>query len=159
MKRLSYAAKVRLTTSAVLLVIVSFFGIIGYQSTHPLFALTPTPSGVYIFTDKVHYTIGQDITITIANTTSHAVSVINNCPQQPLSVYYLSRGSWRNITATTNAAKCNGEPAAYTIPANRSIQVDYSYWPQLFNKSGEYQIVANLVAHSGGTSTKFFVSQ
>lgn len=157
MTHLSYAAKMRIFTTGTLLVIVGSFTLVSYHATQRLHALSPAPAGLYIYTDQASYAAGQVVGVTIANTTSKTVYLSNNCPEQPLFVYRQTAAGWIGIHAATDPGKCAGEPLEYTIPAGRSVPVDYSYWPGLFSKPGTYRLVANLESYSSGPSVTFTV--
>jgi hypothetical protein len=154
---LSYATKARLLSALIPVVIVGGFVVFGRLSNVSIFALTQAPAGIKLYVDQQQYAVGQQINVTVANTTSRTVYVNNNCPYQPFTVYRYSDGQWLSISATTDASKCVGETHAYPVPAHRSVVTDYQYWMGLFNQPGSYRIVANIESYSGGPNVTFQV--
>lgn len=159
MNKLSYAAKARLTSLTVMLLIVGGFAVLGFHYIQTMFALTPAPEGITVFTEKTAYRIGETVTVTVANATKSDVYVANNCPNAPLTVYRQNGPDWQKLDIAADKSKCIGEPQAYVIPAEHSVKVGYKYWPGLFAQPGTYRIAAIIGGYSTGPTATFTVSR
>lgn len=101
------------------------------------------PKGqIQVTTSKTKYTVGDTITYTINNGLNKAITLVYNCPQEPLHVYQWVNNTWNRIHDTATAAACAGQPNQFSIPAGGSVTKNYAAWANLFNKPGIFRIVA-----------------
>jgi hypothetical protein len=154
---LSYATKVKLISYVLPLVIIAACVSVGLHGTHSLFAEAPPATGISIDVSQAQYKVGQDVVVTLSNTSSTNVYINNNCPNEPLAVYRLENNTWVGVQAAASSAKCVGEPQNYEIPVDHSARFNYHYWPNLFSQPGRYRIVANIELFSEGPSVDFNV--
>ncbi len=96
---------------------------------------------IQLSTSKTKYTVGDPITYTIRNGLSQSITLINNCPGQPLYTYTWTNNSWVRINDRASASACAGEPKQQVIPAGKSYTQSFAKWPNLFKKPGIYRIV------------------
>jgi hypothetical protein len=154
---MTYARKVKIVSYLLPLIIVAFFAKVGTNATHSLFAQTPPTDQIALTLPQSQYKVGQDVIATLANSSATDVYVVNNCPNEPLTVYRQENNTWVAIFESANSSKCVGEPSDYKIPAEHSVRVDYKYWPTLFSKPGTYRIHANIEPSSQGPTIDFTV--
>ncbi len=146
------------------LVILALTGVVGYRASSLLFA-APTNSGgqVLLTVDQPQYSVGQTVRFKLANNSPKAISVINNCPNEPLEVYYLdamttvATAQWQRVRDNAHAAKCVNAPRQYTIEPGAESSASYRYWPDLFDKPGRYRIVAPVEQFDDSPSVEFEV--
>ena len=124
-----------------LLVFGAFLAFVYAQGRQiPTYAL---PDGrITLSTDKTMYAAGDTVSFSIANGLNSPITLVNNCPQEPLHVYQWQNGSWTSIHDTSDAANCRTQPARVTIAAQRTYTTTYARWPALFRAAGIYRIVA-----------------
>ncbi|MGI0134484.1 MAG: hypothetical protein ACREBW_05960, partial [Candidatus Micrarchaeaceae archaeon] len=96
------------------------------------------------------YAPGQDVTVYIKNVSQKSIFIPNKCPSEPLAVYRQEQGTWVQIHASADSAKCVGAPRSYEVAAGRAVAVDYGDWPSLFSRPGAYHIVAPVQSYDGG---------
>lgn len=157
---MTYAAKAKLVTYALPLVVILLCVFAGYSATHSLLVKSSsTPVGVSMALGQTEYTVGQDVTLTLSNASKTAIYVVNRCPSDPLMVYRKKANTWVSVVATTNTSRCVGEPYDYKIAANTSKKINYCYWPGLFKTAGTYRIVAPIESFGGGPTVTFTVKQ
>lgn len=101
------------------------------------------PSGqIQLVVSKTQYTVGDTITYTIKNGLTNSITLVNNCPQEPLHIYQWINSSWVRIHDTANVSVCTNQPRQLDIAAGGTITKDLSAWPNLFSKPGIYRLVA-----------------
>ena len=88
------------------------------------------------------YVVGETITFTIQNNYNSLIDVVNNCPAEPLAVYYQINGSWVRQHDTAALDECPNEDRQVSVPAGGVAQGSFKPWPNLFSKPGKYRIVA-----------------
>ncbi len=96
---------------------------------------------IELSTSKTKYTVGDPISYTLKNGLSQPITLLNNCPNEPLYTYSWTNNSWVRIHDTAAASTCQGEPKQRVIPAGGSYTQSFSNWPNLFKKPGIYRIV------------------
>jgi hypothetical protein len=137
-------------------------GVVGYRVSALLFA-APTVNGgqIRLTVDQSQYSVGQTVRFKLSNNSPKAISVINNCPNEPLEVYYLDASTvtaqWQRVRDSANAAKCIDAPRQYTIDPGTESSASYRYWPELFAKPGRYRIVAPVEQYDDKPTVEFDV--
>lgn len=96
---------------------------------------------ISLTTSKTKYTVGDQISYTLKNGLSQPITLLNDCPQEPLFVYSWNNNSWVRVHDTAAASTCTNEPKTRTIPAGGSYSQSLSNWPNLFSKPGIYRLV------------------
>jgi hypothetical protein len=133
-------------------------GIVGYQTVHFSSAQSLPSNSVQLQTNKQSYDVGEVVRFTLINGLSGAISVTNNCPNEPLTVFRQQQGGWIQIHDTAvNTDKCQNEPRSYTIVSGGQVSATYIFWPKLFNSPGHYRITAPIEGFSNGPSAEFDV--
>ncbi|HET8991491.1 MAG TPA: hypothetical protein VFN31_00465 [Candidatus Saccharimonadales bacterium] len=100
------------------------------------------PNGtLQLTTTKSKYTVGDTISYTLRNGFKQPITLLNNCPNEPLYVYTWSNNAWVRIHDTANVSACNNTPKQQTIAPGASYSQNFNNWPNLFNKPGIYRIV------------------
>lgn len=104
------------------------------------------PQGqIQLTTSRVKYTVGDPISYTITNGLPGAISLVNNCPRQPLHVYRWDDTAkvWTRLQATAaTPTSCSAQPPRTAIAPGKSITANYNAWPKLFSQPGIYRLVA-----------------
>lgn len=141
-------------------VILALAGVIGYRTSVSIFA-APIVSGglVRLSVDQPQYSLGQTVRFTLTNDSPKPISVINNCPNEPLEVYrqQAKTGQWQRIRDTADAAKCANAPRQYVIAAGAASAASYRYWPDLFAAPGRYRIIAPIEQYDDRPAIEFDV--
>lgn len=90
------------------------------------------------------YLVGEPVAFTIENAYNAAISVANNCPNEPLAVYRFENNQWVRIHDTADMAGCTAQMRQVKIPPHSSLTASFGPWKQLFAKPGRYRIVASI---------------
>lgn len=155
---MTYKSKYRMVNLALPLLVMGAFGLVGMHATHHMFASAlPTPT-LELAMSKTQYKTGEPVMVTLANPSTEDAYVMNNCPNEPLSVSRESSSGWIAVHATAPISKCGGEPRDYKIPANSSVRVRYNDWQSLFLDPGTYRIHANIEPGQQGPTVQFTVT-
>lgn len=100
------------------------------------------PSGSIKLTSEYNtYMLGDEIKFTLQNNYNGAIYFDNSCPNEPLEVYRLEYGKWKQIHDKRSAKTCSGE-RTIKIPGKSSVTTSFKPWKDLFDKAGTYRIVA-----------------
>lgn len=97
---------------------------------------------IALTTNHQRYDIGDKILFTLTNSTDSAITIDNRCPEEPLNVYYRSKGSWVKKHSTVTASICVLQSRQITIDPHSKITGSYKHWVKLFSKPGIYRIAA-----------------
>jgi hypothetical protein len=97
---------------------------------------------IILSTNKVKYTIGQDISYTIKNNLSQPIVFLNKCPNEPLHIYQLENSQWVRIHNIASSTACINQPTRFIINPNQQLTRSLKPWLSLFSKPGIYRIVA-----------------
>lgn len=133
-------------------------GVVGYNTIHSSSAAPLATSQVQLLMSQNTYYIGEIPRFTIVNGSSQTVTVANNCPNEPLTVFRQEGQSWIQLHQTfANDSKCVNEPRAYAIVPKAQVSASYAFWPELFATPGHYKVVAPLAGHDAGPQAEFDV--
>jgi YidC/Oxa1 family membrane protein insertase len=98
-----------------------------------------TPNDVYITLSKERYKIDEFVVVTVHNGREAAVEVPNDCPGEPLDVFFRDKAVWTPVETTSNKAVC--EEGSIIIEPGGSYSFSYAPWNfELFKETGEYKI-------------------
>lgn len=101
------------------------------------------PAGqILLSVSKSKYTVGQTVAFTITNDLSNAITLVDNCPNEPLHVYQWESNQWVRIHAQAKSSNCNNQANRTVIQPHATLTRNYANWPQLFAKPGIYRLVA-----------------
>jgi len=101
------------------------------------------PNGqLQVTVSKDKYTVGDTVVYTVSNGLANDITLIDNCPREPLYVYQWQSGQWLRIHDTAKLTSCAGQPKQITIASGSSVTKNYATWSKLFAKPGIYRIVA-----------------
>ena len=101
------------------------------------------PSGALSLTTPYsRYLVGEPVTFTLRNNFNAPIYVTNNCPSEPLAVYYQVNGVWQPVHDTTSIDSCASSARQIVIPVGGEQQGSFAAWPNLFSTPGKYRIVA-----------------
>ncbi|MFA6918343.1 MAG: YidC/Oxa1 family membrane protein insertase [Candidatus Gracilibacteria bacterium] len=98
------------------------------------------PSGVVIFeTTKTEYARTTTVAINIKNNTAQEITIPNECPAEPFTVYKYEANNWIAKTASPNL-DCSSSKEI-KIPAGGKSTVPYNNWNHsLFGEMGRFKI-------------------
>ena len=89
------------------------------------------------------YVVGESINFTIKNNYNSSISILNNCPAEPLAVYrQASDGSWIRQHDYASYGACSTEQRQVSVAAGQSVTGSFDPWPNLFVNPGKYRVVA-----------------
>ncbi len=100
------------------------------------------PGTIQLSVPKTKFTVGDKISYTLKNGLSKPITLLNNCPNEPLFVYSWTNNSWVRIHSTAKASACINQPKKRVIKAGSSYTQSFADWPSLFKNPGIYRIVA-----------------
>lgn len=124
---------------AVITIIGAFFF---YQAADKI-KLHTVPSGsVELSIPYSKYLVGEVVSFTLKNNYNSPIYVNNNCPNEPLAIYRLEGSEWTRIHDQTSIEKCPTQDRQVSVPANGVIGGSFEPWEHLFEKPGQYRVVA-----------------
>ena len=89
------------------------------------------------------YVVGESVAFTIKNNYNSSISILNNCPAEPLAVYrQASDGSWIRQHDYASYGGCSTEQRQVSVAAGQSITGSFDPWQNLFVNPGKYRVVA-----------------
>ena len=119
---------------AIILLAVFFLKIAGELHTYN------TPVGtVQLSIPYSKYLVGETISFAVTNNYNSAITVANNCPEEPLAVYKLVKSKWQRIHATAKISDCKNKSRFIEIPAKKTVTSNFTAWPSLFKTPGKYR--------------------
>lgn len=121
--------------------VASFLGLVMWQSRR-VNTLDFQPGKLQISVSKTKYNLGETVNYTVTNKLGSPVTLINDCPQEPLHVYEWKNSSWIRVHSTADVGVCVNLPKQTILPTNGSITGNYANWPNLFDHAGIYRLVA-----------------
>lgn len=140
-------------------VVAILMGIVGYQTVHYSSAQSLPSNQVELQMSKPSYSVGEVVRFTLTNNLPQAISVTNNCPNEPLTVFKQQQNAWLQIHATAaNSDKCLNEPRSYSVLPKGQVSATYIFWPSLFSAPGHYRITAPIEGFDNGPSAEFDVT-
>lgn len=88
------------------------------------------------------YVAGESIEFSLKNNYNSSIFVLNNCPTEPLAVYYQENGKWvrKHLTASHDA--CSDEDRQVAVAAGKTVTGNFNAWQSMFAQPGKYRIVA-----------------
>jgi len=88
------------------------------------------------------YVVGEKIDFTIKNGFNSSISILNNCPNEPLAVYRQENGKWVRQHDKAPSKDCPSQKRQVDIPAGGTISGDFGAWHNLFSRTGKCRVVA-----------------
>lgn len=98
---------------------------------------------------KQRYKKGEVVSFSLANNSGDTLKVDNNCPEEPMNVYFWSKGQWQRKHSHAQDKICEGQKREINIMPNTLISGSYSKWMDLFEESGLYRIAVFVHGYSG----------
>ncbi len=98
-------------------------------------------------TAKQEYSQHELVTATLRNNTDQAITIPNECPNEPLDVYTYIDNTWKQETNAANipCTATKPEDAFITIEPKTEHVISYNDWNHaLFNELGRYKIAVTL---------------
>ena len=86
------------------------------------------------------YLQGESIQITVTNNFNTPITILNDCPYEPLAVYKYVSKKWQRIHSLSKTRVCDDDDKTVLIKPNTSVTTSFKEWPDLFSKSGKYRI-------------------
>ncbi len=139
-------------------IVFAALSLVGYQLINLSSAQSLDQGSVQLTTSKQQYAMNENIKFTLSNQTANTVTVLNNCPNEPLEVYRLESGQWTRLHQSTYASKCLKAPRSYEIAPNARVSATYRYWQELFSVPGQYRLTAPLDGYDSKPSVEFVVA-
>ena len=101
------------------------------------------PSGsVQLSLPYSKYVVGESISFSIKNNFNSSIYVINNCPTEPLAVYYKQNDKWVRQHEKASEEDCSDGQRQVSVKPGDTVNGNFNDWPNLFLQPGQYRIVA-----------------
>jgi hypothetical protein len=97
---------------------------------------------IQVATSQAKYTVGDTISYTLTNNLASPITLVNNCPQEPLHVYKWENSQWQRIHDTAGSGACDSAQKQITIASGQAINGSFANWKNLFAQPGIYRVVA-----------------
>jgi len=109
---------------------------------------------IEIITSKSKYKIGEEIFFAIQNRTDKTVRVENECPFEPLEVYFWDGKIWKHIKAAASNIDCQKsgdiEIAPYELKGSSFLP-----WANIiFNTPGKYRLDIEIIGYQNNFQTE-----
>lgn len=116
------------------------------------------PGGLSLSTTETEYSRRQIVTLEIFNDTKESITIPNECPEEPFTVYRFENNEWVKKSATP-ALKCeNQEPLV--LDPGKEISIPYTNWNNaLFSQMGRFKIEFKTADDKAFTSNEFLVTE
>lgn len=102
---------------------------------------------IEIVLSKDKYKVGEEIFFAIQNKTDKEVVIENECPNEPLEVYYLDGKVWRHLKGEANKS-CSEDDKEIVIGPHELKGSSFLPWQNvIFNKPGRYKIELEIIGH------------
>lgn len=88
------------------------------------------------------YAVGETVSFSIKNNYNSSIDIVNNCPYEPLAVYFWENSSWVREHSQVAIGECPNEDRQVSVAAGGSVEGNFGPWASLFSKPGKYRIVA-----------------
>lgn len=88
------------------------------------------------------YVVGEPVVFSVQNKLNTLIYIANRCPNEPLDVFKLENGRWKQIHDYTSVQTCPEKERRVSVPANGSVTGNFNEWPGLFSSPGSYRLVA-----------------
>ncbi len=104
---------------------------------------------VNISLSKLKYEVGEEIQFSVVNDSGSTVIIDNDCPQEPLMVYFWKDSKWTRIHKYISEDVCPNQDRQISVKPRKSLTGSYKYWRELFNEPGIYRIAVVANGYSG----------
>lgn len=138
----AHPVRVRLIWACVYIVILAGATALAYYAAEQIKTRIVPTGQIQLSVPYSQYMVGEAISFSLKNNFNSSVDVMNQCPAEPLAVYYQQNGSWIRQHDTASASDCLAEQRQVTVPANGVVNGTFAPWHHLFEKPGKYRIVA-----------------
>jgi hypothetical protein len=147
---------------------LSIFGILEIQSVHnfaeekfnisfspgDIFGGTLPDDAVEIVTSKSKFKIGEEIFFGVQNKTDKTLRVENECPFEPLEVYYWNGEIWKHLKATASNVHCQ-KSGDITIEPYELKGSSFLPWSNIiFNTPGKYRLEIEIIGYKNNFQTE-----
>lgn len=88
---------------------------------------------------KKEFSLNEQVSVELSNTTSETVTIKSDCPNEPLDVFTYKKGEWVQKTHTAEI-DCSNISDIVVEPGSKAV-IPYTSWSNaLFNETGRYKI-------------------
>jgi len=142
MKIARHPYKFRLMWTAVYLIIFAVIIYIAIAAANGIRTHTLPSGSVQLTVPYSKYVVGEKITFSIKNNYNSSISVVNNCPSEPLAVYRREGVTWVRQHAQASEESCPDEQRQVSVPTGGVVNGNFAAWHNLFSAPGKYRVVA-----------------
>jgi hypothetical protein len=103
---------------------------------------------IVLSTPYSKYLLGENVSFSLTNKYNTAIYVTNQCPAEPVAVYYQESGKWVREHDTASIKDCPSENRQVSVPANSTVTVNLAPWHNLFTRVGHYRLVSVIDGYS-----------
>ncbi|MFC1730784.1 hypothetical protein ACFL6I_10670 [candidate division KSB1 bacterium] len=147
---------------------VAFFSILELEPVHnfieekfdikpsitDLFKKSLADDAIEIIASKDKYKSGEEIFFAVQNRTDKTLRLENECPFEPLEVYYLENNSWVHLKAETDIVCENNDDIileAYELKGSSFLP-----WSQvIFSNPGKYKLEVEIIGYKNNFQKEF----
>lgn len=114
---------------------------------------------VEIVLSKDKYKIGEEIYYGVQNKTNKTIEVENECPEEPMDIYYLKNERWEHIGSSADVVCGPGEQHVVIAPYELKASSLLPWQNILFKSPGRYKIRLEIVGYKGHSEREFEVME
>lgn len=85
------------------------------------------------------YLVGETITFSVKNNFTSSVTILNDCPEEPLAVYRKESGAWKRIH-TEASIVCSESMRTIVLKPGETRTGSFAHWKKLFTTPGNYRV-------------------
>ena len=106
---------------------------------------------------KDRYKVGEEIYFGVQNKTNNTIEVENECPEEPMDIYYLSDEEWERIRSSADVVCKPGEQHVVISPYELKASSLLPWQNMLFKSPGRYKIKIEIIGYKGHFEKEFEV--
>ncbi len=113
------------------------------------------PDAVEIILSKDEFKIGEEIFYAVQNKTDKEIIVENECPNEPLEIYYKEGENWKHLKGEASV-DCSASSKEIVIGSYELKGSSYLPWENIiFNKPGRYKIELEIEGYANEYEKEF----
>lgn len=113
------------------------------------------PDAVEIILSKDEFKIGEEIFYAVQNRTDKEIIVENECPNEPLEIYYKEGENWKHLKGEANV-DCSASSKEIVIGPYELKGSSYLPWENIiFNRPGRYKIELEIEGYANEYEKEF----
>lgn len=112
---------------------------------------------IEIVLPKDEFKVGEEIFFAVQNKTDKILKMENECPEEPMDIYYLKGDEWEHMKATADIVCKPGEKDINLAPYELKASSFLPWEKALFRSPGRYKLKLEIIGYKGQFEKEFEV--